>query len=141
LEPVLKTFKILHDQGIHFEMTNLVVPGYVDNEDMLKRMCDWILENLGPDYPLHFSRFTPRYKLNRLPPTPLSTLVRFRRIAMAEGINYVYLGNVPIHEGNNTYCHNCRELLIERQGYNIPVNNIKNGKCSFCRTNIPGVWN
>ncbi|MBT3310856.1 MAG: AmmeMemoRadiSam system radical SAM enzyme [Desulfobacterales bacterium] len=141
LEPVLKTFKILHDQGIHFEMTNLVVPGYVDNEDMLKRMCDWILENLGPDYPLHFSRFTPRYKLNRLPPTPLSTLVRFRRIAMAEGINYVYLGNVPIHEGNNTYCHNCRELLIERQGYNIPVNNIKNGKCSFCRTIIPGVWN
>jgi len=140
LEPVLDTFKTLHAQGVHFEMTNLLVPGYVDDEDMAKRMCQWILENLGPNYPLHFLRFFPKYKLDRLAPTPISTLVRFRELALSEGIRYVYLGNVPMHEGNNTYCHNCKELLIERQGYFIPVFNMAGNRCKFCKTVIPGVW-
>jgi len=140
LEPVLNTFKTLHAQGVHFEMTHLLVPGYVDNEDMAKRMCQWILENLGPDYPLHFLRFFPKYKLDRLSPTPISTLVRFRELAMKEGIRYVYVGNVPNHEGNNTYCHHCKKLLIERQGYFIPVFNMQGDHCKFCKTIIPGVW-
>jgi len=140
LQPVLNTFKTLHDQKIHFEITNLIVPGYTDDTDMVKKMCEWIINNLGSDHPLHFLRFFPRYKLDRLPPTPVSTLTRFREFAMQEGIRYVYVGNVPAHEGNHTHCHNCKKLLIERQGYFIPTYNIVGNKCKFCDTAIPGVW-
>jgi pyruvate formate lyase activating enzyme len=140
LKPVLNTFKTLHEQGVHFEMINLVVPGYTDKDDMIESMCDWILENIGPDYPLHFLRFFPRYKLDRLPPTPVSTLARYRELAMQRGIHYAYVGNVARHEGNHTYCHNCKKLLIERQGYFIPTDNLAGGHCKFCDTRIPGVW-
>ena len=140
LAPVLGTFKTLHDQNVHFEITNLVVPGYTDDVEMVLRMCDWILKTLGPDYPLHFLRFSPRYKLDRLPPTPVSTLEQFRELSMNEGIHYAYLGNVPDHEGNNTYCHHCGKLLIERKGYYIPVVNLEGNRCRFCGTRIPGVW-
>jgi pyruvate formate lyase activating enzyme len=140
LEPMLNTFKTLHDQGVHFEMTNLVVPGYVDDEEMAKRMCGWILENLGPDHPLHFSRFFPKYKLDRLAPTPVSTLTRFRELAMGEGIRYVYVGNVPGHDGSHTYCHHCGKRIIERQGYFITAYHLASDRCRFCRTKIPGVW-
>jgi len=140
LQPVLNTFTTLHEQGIHFEMTNLVVPGYVDDPEMVKRMCGWILATLGPDHPLHFLRFFPLYKLDRLAPTPLSTLEQFRKLAMAEGIRYVYIGNIPNHEGANTWCHNCRKLLVERRGYAIPTFEIKDNACGYCGTRIPGVW-
>ena len=140
LEPVLNTFRTLHEKGIHFEMTNLVVPGYVDDPDLVKRMCAWILKDLGPDHPLHFLRFFPKYKLDRLPPTPISTLIRFRKLAMQEGIRYVYTGNIPVYEGNNTYCHNCKKLLIERKGYRIKTYNMVGNQCGFCKTVIPGVW-
>ncbi|UCD81127.1 MAG: AmmeMemoRadiSam system radical SAM enzyme [Desulfobacterales bacterium] len=140
LKPVLNTFKTLHEQGVHFELINLVVPSYTDDEDMVKAMCGWILENIGPDYPLHFLRFFPRYKLDRLPPTPVSTLTRYRELAMQQGIHYAYVGNVPRHEGNNTYCHNCKKLLIERQGYFIPTYDLVGNHCKFCNTRIPGVW-
>jgi len=140
LEPVLNTFRTLNDRGIHFEMTNLVVPGYVDDPEMVKRMCEWILKDLGPDHPLHFLRFTPLYKLDRLPPTPVSTLENFRNIAMKAGIRYAYVGNVPNHEGTNTYCHNCKKLIIERRGYQVPAYNLTGNRCKFCKTVIPGVW-
>jgi pyruvate formate lyase activating enzyme len=140
LKPVLNTFKTLHEQKIHFEMTNLVVPGYTDDAEMVKQMCQWILATLGPDYPLHFLRFFPRYKLDRLPATPLSTLIRFRKLAMAEGIRYVYVGNAAYPEGNNTYCHNCKKLLIERMGYFIGTYDLNENRCKYCRTVIPGRW-
>jgi len=140
LEPVLNTFKTLREQNIHFEITHLVVPGYVDNEDLFKQMCGWILENLGTDYPLHLSRFSPRYKLDRLPPTPVSTLNKFHDIATKAGINYVYIGNVAQTDANNTFCYNCKKLLIERKGYYIPFNKIVDGKCSYCGVSIPGVF-
>ncbi len=140
LKPVLDTFVTLHRQEVHFEMTHLVVPGYGDSDEMVRRMCRWILDNLGPDHPLHFLRFFPRYRLDRLAPTPVTTLIRFRERAMAEGIRYVYLGNVPDHPGNHTYCHRCKRLLVERQGYRIPTFHIVNGHCRFCHTAIPGVW-
>jgi pyruvate formate lyase activating enzyme len=140
LKPVLDTFVTLHRQGVHFEMTHLVVPGYGDHDDMIHRLCGWILENLGPDHPLHFLRFFPRYQLDRLAPTPVATLIRFRELAMAEGIRYVYLGNVPGHAGNHTFCHHCKRLLVERQGYHVPAFHIVNGCCQFCHTPIPGIW-
>ena len=140
LQPVLNTFKTLHEQKIHFEMTNLVVPGYADDAEMVKQMCQWILTTLGPDYPLHFLRFFPQYKLDRLPATPISTLIRFRKLAMAEGIHYVYVGNVAYPEGSNTYCHNCKKLLIERIGYFIQTYDLNENRCKYCGTVIPGRW-
>jgi len=140
LQPVLDTFKTLHRQGVWFEMTTLVVPTYIEDQEMIKRMCGWILKELGPDYPLHFTRFSPMYKLTRLPPTPVKLLENFRDLAIKEGIHYVYIGNVPGHSGGHTYCHNCRKLIVERQGYLIRQFNMKDGHCGFCGTPIPGRW-
>lgn len=140
LQPVLNTFKTLHEQGVHFEMTNLVVPGYTDDEEMVKKMCGWILENIGQDHPLHFSRFFPKYKLDRLAPTPVSVLTRFRKLAIQAGIRYVYVGNVMQHEGNHTYCHHCGKLIIQRTGYYMPEYHLEGSRCGFCGTIIPGVW-
>ncbi len=140
LEPVLDTFKTLHARGVHFEITHLVVPGYVDDADMVRRMCAWILDTLGPDHPLHFSRFYPKYRLDRLPPTPVSTLEALREVALSAGIRYVYLGNVPGHRANHTYCHQCGRLIIERQGYFIGAYHLENDRCAFCHTPIPGRW-
>jgi pyruvate formate lyase activating enzyme len=141
LEPILNTFKTMHEQGVWFEMTTLVVPTYVDKPDMIKRMCGWILKELGPDYPLHLLRFFPRYKLTRLPATPITVLEKLKDVALKEGIHYVYLGNVPGHTGTHTYCHNCHRILIERNGYLISQYNLENGRCKFCKTVIPGRWN
>ncbi|MFH1349597.1 MAG: AmmeMemoRadiSam system radical SAM enzyme [Pseudomonadota bacterium] len=140
LAPILNTLKTLHEEGVWFELATLVVPTYVDDLEMIKRMCGWILKELGPDYPLHFLRFFPQYKLTRLPPTPLQTLEEFRNLAIKEGVRYVYLGNVPGHEGCHTYCHNCRKTLIQRRGYLLSQMNIENGRCKFCNTSIPGRW-
>lgn len=140
LQPVLDTLKTLHERQVHLEITHLLVPGYTDDEDMLKRMCEWITTHVGVDHPLHFLRFFPQYKLDRLPPTPVDTLSRFRNIAMEMGIRYVYVGNVPDHDGSHTYCHQCKKRIIERNGYSIGENHIANGQCTFCQTPIPGVW-
>jgi len=140
LDPVLNTLKTLHEQKVHLEIGTLIVPGYTDDDEMTKRLCSWILRNVGPDHPLHFLRFFPKYKLDRLPPTPVSILTRFREIAIREGVRYVYVGNVPEHEGNNTYCHSCGRLLVERKGYFIPTYNLDGNRCRFCRAVIPGVW-
>ncbi len=140
LQPVLNTLELLHDQKVHLEITHLLVPGYTDDEVMIREMCRWVVNNLGPNHPFHFLRFFPQYKLTRLPPTPINLLTRFRKIAMEEGIRYVYVGNVPGHEGNHTYCHNCKKLLIKRIGYRQPEFYIINGRCRYCKTKIPGVW-
>jgi pyruvate formate lyase activating enzyme len=103
-------------------------------------MCRWIVAHLGPDHPLHFTRFYPRYRLNRLPVTPVKTLASFRDIALSEGIHYVYVGNVPGHPGNHTYCHQCGRRIIHRNGYLISDIQIKGGSCAYCSTRIPGVW-
>ncbi|OQY48280.1 MAG: AmmeMemoRadiSam system radical SAM enzyme [Desulfobacteraceae bacterium 4572_87] len=140
LHPVLETFKTLHEQGVWFEMTTLVVPTYVDKPDMIKEMCAWIMKNLGPDYPLHFLRFFPQYKLNRLPATPIATLEALRKIALDQGIRYVYLGNVPGHSGTQTYCHQCQKVIVRRNGYWIKEIHMRNGKCTYCNAPIPGRW-
>ncbi len=140
LRPILNTLITLHEEGVWLELATLVIPGYVDDPEMIKRMCGWILKELGPDYPLHFLRFFPLYKLTRLPPTPVQTLEQFRDLALREGIRYVYIGNVPGHEACNTYCHNCGNVLIERKGYLIKRVNMEKGRCLICDTSIPGKW-
>ncbi|WP_320042704.1 AmmeMemoRadiSam system radical SAM enzyme [uncultured Desulfobacter sp.] len=140
LSPVLETFKTLNREKVHFEITNLVIPGYTDDETMFRQMCKWILNELGDTHPLHLLRFVPQYRLDRLEPTPVHTLERFRDIARDIGLNYTYIGNVPGHKANHTYCHSCGRLLVRRMGYRILERNLLNGACRFCTTPIPGVW-
>lgn len=140
LAPVLRTAKIMKREGLWLEITNLVVPTWNDKESDIKTLCQWIFDNLGPDMPMHFSRFYPMHQLLNLPPTPEETLTLAWDIAKKVGLNYVYVGNIPEHKGNNTYCPNDGELLIKRIGYQILDNNIVDGKCKFCGTKIPGVW-
>jgi len=140
LEPVLNTLKLLKKGGVHLEITNLLLPGFNDDPDTVTKMCLWIKENLGPDTPLHFSRFFPMYKLLSLNPTPLESLERARKIALDSGLKYVYIGNMAGHPAENTYCPKCKQLLIERRGYFILQNNIQDGKCKYCGEKIEGVW-
>lgn len=141
LKPVLETLKTLDEKNVHFEITTLIVPDYVDDPEMIRSMCKWITDNLGSNHPLHFLRFFPHYKLDRLPPTPVALLEQMREIAMEEGIRYVYTGNVPDHEANHTWCHNCGELLVRRSGYEVSTSGLSDGRCKSCNTRIPGVWN
>jgi len=140
LAPVLRTLQVLKEEGVHLEITNLVLPGYNDNLDTIKKMCEWIKDNLGPDTPLHFSRFYPMYKLVALAPTPVETLEKARAVALACGLKYVYIGNVPGHDGENTYCPKCGKALIKRMGYVVSGNELKDGACGFCGEKIAGIW-
>ncbi len=140
LAPVLRSLQVLVEEGVHLELTTLVVPGGNDDPAELRAMCRWISENLGDAVPLHFSRFHPQYRLTGVAPTPLETLELARRIAREEGLRFVYIGNVPGHEANSTYCPSCGELLIYRVGYTVEVRGLKDGECTECGEAIEGVW-
>ena len=141
LEPILATLKTLKREGVWFEVTNLVVPTYTDKPEMIRRMCDWLLANLGPDYPLHFSRFQPAHKLTHLPPTPVDTLLEAREIARSAGLNFVYVGNCPeVSDGETTFCPQCKKAVIERNIFSVLAMRVTGGKCQSCGTRIPGVW-
>lgn len=140
LQPVLETLKNIKKWGVWTEIVNLIIPTLNDNFVEIRKMCKWIRSELGSDVPIHFSQFYPQYKLKNLPPTPLETLIKARKIAIEEGLNYVYLGNIPQGEWNNTYCPNCRNLLIERIGYFVRQVQINDGMCNFCKFKIAGVW-
>ena len=140
LDTVLNTIKILKKKSVHVEITNLIVPSLNDDMKTIRKMCRWIRDEVGRDTPLHFSRFLPRYKLKNLSPTPIETLGEARKIAMREKLQYVYIGNVPGHEGENTYCPKDGKMLIRRIGYKVLENNVVKGKCKFCGTEIAGVW-
>ena len=141
LEPVLNTLKTMKGEGVWLEITNLVIPSWTDDLDMIRRMCSWLAENGFDDTPLHFSRFQPLYKLQRLPVTPQKTLEDAKNIAREEGLKYVYIGNVPGSKDVNTICPKCGELLVERSGYTIKIMKIKNGLCPNCSEPIAGHWN
>lgn len=140
LKPVLDSMVLVKEQGRFLEVVYLVIPTLNDDKNELRDMCKWIINNLGPDVPLHFSRFHPQYLLKNLPPTPVETLEMAYKVAKDAGINYVYIGNVPGHKAENAVCPNCGKILIERTGYFVKNINIKNGKCRFCGLEIPGVW-
>ncbi len=140
LEPVLKTLKILKEEGVHLEITNLIIPGFNNDPELIRRMCVWIRENLGTGVPLHFSRFFPMYKLLNLNPTPVASIDNARTIALECGLKYVYIGNVGGSPAESTYCPRCGKIVIERKGYFVFQNNIVEGKCKFCGEEIEGVW-
>lgn len=142
LRPVLDTLVLLKNEGMWTEIVYLVIPTLNDDPRDLQQMCRWLVKELGPEVPLHFSRFYPQYRLKNLSPTPVSTLETARKIALDSGLHFVYIGNVPGHEGENTYCPGCHKLVIRRLGYQIAENHVqKNGTCKFCQQKIPGIWN
>jgi len=140
LKPVLDCILTMKKMGVWVEVINLVVPTWNDSDDDLRTLARGVKENAGRDTPVHFSRFWPMHELANLPPTPVETLTRAREIAKAEGLAYVYTGNIPDDPGNNTYCPNDGKLLIARRGYEVTENHIVGGKCEYCGTEIPGIW-
>ncbi|MFO7872210.1 MAG: AmmeMemoRadiSam system radical SAM enzyme [Candidatus Undinarchaeales archaeon] len=135
VEPVKKTAKLCKELGIFLEVTTLIIPGYNDNESDLRKLSKFVYD-LGEDTPLHFSRFSPFYKMKDTPETELKTLRKARNIALEEGLNYVYIGNVFSNEAENTYCPNCGETVIGRVGFNIKETNLTKNKCSNCGEEI-----
>jgi pyruvate formate lyase activating enzyme len=141
LDPVLKTLQLCRKIGIHLEIVVLVIPTLNDAPGDLKAMTKWIVDSLGPDVPVHFSRFNPLYRLKNLPATPVATLEQAHKIARDAGINYVYVGNVPMHAANHTYCPKCSTMLIRRLGYVVRENVLTDqGACPKCGTKVPGVF-
>jgi pyruvate formate lyase activating enzyme len=140
LEPVLAAIRTIHEMGVHLEIVNLVVPSLNDDPAELRALVDWVLDTVGPDVPLHFSRFHPDYQLMNLPPTPIESLEVARQTALEAGLHYVYLGNVPGHEGNHTYCPACGQMIIRRAGMATTAMNVVDGRCGHCGAPIAGVW-
>ncbi|HZZ77590.1 MAG TPA: AmmeMemoRadiSam system radical SAM enzyme [Gemmataceae bacterium] len=139
LQPVLDTLRWLkHESAVWFEVTNLLIPRANDSPDEIRRMCDWILENLGDMVPLHFTAFHPDYRLLDRPPTPSSTLTTARTIALRAGLKHVYTGNVHDAAGQSTYCAGCGQLLIERNGYEIGQFRLVAGRCPECDCCVAG---
>lgn len=146
LDAVLDTLKYLkHETKVWFEITNLLIPGENDSEEEIEAMTQWIVENLGPDVPVHFSAFHPDWKMMDKPRTPPETLTRSRRIAIKNGIRYAYTGNVHDPKGGSTYCHNCGEVLIGRDWYQLSTWNVLtggnySGNCAKCHTPVAGYF-
>jgi pyruvate formate lyase activating enzyme len=140
LKPILEGLILAKEMDVWVEVTHLVIPTLNDDFALIRKMCNWIRDNLGKDTPLHFSRFYPYYLLKNLPSTPVSTLRRAREVAKEVGLNYVYIGNVWGEEAENTYCPYDGKVIIRRVGYTILENNILKGRCKFCGNPIAGRW-
>jgi pyruvate formate lyase activating enzyme len=140
LEPVLETLKTIRESGKHLEIVNLIIPTLNDEMSDIRKMCGWIVHNLGRETPIHFTRFSPQYKMTHLPYTPIKTLEEAMEVAKSEGMKYIYVGNVVGHPANSTYCPKCGKKLIERTHFIMLKNNLKNGRCPSCNENIPGIW-
>ncbi len=140
LKPVQNALILARASEVMVEVTNLVIPTLNDEPEQMRELSRWVKMNLGADTPLHFSGFYPRYQMKNLPATSLRTLETARKIAMSEGLNYVYIGNVASKEGQNTYCPGCKKLLIERSGYTVLRNRLRFGRCPDCSKEIYGVW-
>jgi len=140
LKPVQDALVTSKAAEVIVEVTNLIIPTLNDRPEQIRELSRWVRSNLGSDTPLHFSRFFPRYKMRNLPATPFETIDTAYNIAIDEGLEYVYIGNIQSDVGQNTYCPGCKGLLIERTGYTVLQNRIKNGCCPGCGREIYGLW-
>jgi pyruvate formate lyase activating enzyme len=140
LQPVLRSIKQVAKSGVHLELVNLVVPTLNDSPKMLRELSKWVVGEIGSDVPVHFTRFHPDYQLLNLPPTPVEALERARETALEAGVHYAFLGNVPGHPGNNTYCPKCGEVVVARHGFFVRAVKLKHGACAACGQKIAGVW-
>ena len=139
VEPVKETIRLMKDLGVWVEVTTLIIPDYNDSEEDLREIAEFI-KSVDPFIPWHVTQFYPTYKLTDKPRTPLKTLRRAKEIGFETGLKYVYEGNIPGEGGEDTFCHQCKKLLIKRFGFSIIENRMKNGKCTECGAEIKGVW-
>jgi pyruvate formate lyase activating enzyme len=137
-EGILEVTEKAKKYGVHVEVVTNIIPGFNDQEIELRGIASWIRNHLGSDTPWHVTRFHPHHQLSHLPPTPVSLLEKAWSIGKEEGLWCVYLGNVPGHRHENTYCHGCGELLVERYIFEVIKNKLENGRCPKCKTIIPG---
>jgi pyruvate formate lyase activating enzyme len=137
---IRETMKIIREEGRWLEVAVLVTPGVNDGEAQLMEVCRFVKESLGELTPIHFSRFFPSFRLGNLPQTPVSTLEKAVKIAGQAGLQYAYVGNVPGHGGNNTHCHHCKKMIVQRVGFRVLQNHVAKGRCAFCGGEIPGIW-
>lgn len=141
LQPVLDTIKyVKNETDCWLELTTLLIEGENDNKEELEAECDWIIDNLGKDTPLHFSAFFPRYKFKNKPPTKINTILNAYKTATDKGLNYVYTGNIADIQTSTTYCKNCKKPLIVRSGYNLLEYNLVENHCKFCDTTCDGYF-
>lgn len=138
LQPVLDTIRLHKELGIWIEVTTLIIPTLNDSEDQLRGIAEF-LRNLGEEIPWHITQFYPTYKLTDKLRTPVATLRRARKIGLEVGLRYVYEGNIPRTKGEHTYCYNCQTLLIERDGFKVEKNVLKDSRCPYCNTEIEGI--
>lgn len=139
LAPILRAIEVMREEGVWVELTRLLVPGHSDEIDDVGLMCGWIRDTLGPEVPLHLSRFHPAYRLQALPPTPVALLERAYDTAKSAGLLNVYIGNVPGRAGQNTTCPKCGIDVIVRNGYSVEIRGMNEGRCT-CGQTIAGVW-
>jgi len=140
LKPVLDTCVIAKDLGIHIELTYLVIPGYNDSLDEIRKFCGWVLENLGEDVPVHFSRFHSDHNMIDVQSTPVSTMKKIYEVAISSELNFVYLGNVSLDDYENTYCPNCKSLVVKRNYYDVNLEGLDKNKCKKCGSALPIIF-
>lgn len=140
LEPVMQTLKLIREERVHLEIVYLVIPTLNDDPEEIRNMAEWVRDELGPEIPVHLNRFSPTYKLTTLPPTPVETLEKAAKTARDAGLKFVYVGNVPGHRLNSTFCPGCEERLIHRTHFYVQRKEMKNGRCQSCGYEIYGLW-
>ena len=128
--------EVAYASKVHLEITYLVIPGYNDDPETVRRFVQWAREYLSPEIPVHFTRFHPDYNMTDVRLTPVDTLLKLKSIAQEEGMNYVYVGNVMTDDDSNTFCPECGKLLIRRTGYRVDVLGLEGDKCAFCRHRV-----
>ncbi|MGC8977685.1 MAG: AmmeMemoRadiSam system radical SAM enzyme, partial [Candidatus Ratteibacteria bacterium] len=139
-EEIFQTLLLMKEAKFHIEITDLIIPKIGDNLEDARKLVRWIVENLGENTPIHFLRFFPHYLLRNLPPTPIETLEEHAKIAKEEGLKFVYIGNVPGHELENTYCPSCGKVVVRRYGIEtLEINIDEQGRCKYCKAKLPFV--